>query len=503
MSRIRWYGPTILLLLTVTTAMALGPTIVRQIARSYEDQRIELIGQRLAENQNLAALSDSFKDIATFVKPSVTSISILARDPSTKRLMGIGNGSGWVYRHYPDPTEPGVYEDVIITNHHVVADFLSGKAEQVIVRFDDGGEYPATDVRSDPKTDIAVLHIDRNDLRPSKIATDPATQGELVFAFGSPFHFEFSMSQGIVSATGRQLNSRGMGLAVEYENYIQTDAAINPGNSGGPLTNVRGEVIGMNTAIATNRDPTVSFSGLGFAIPVDLVAQIADRLLDDGEVRRGYMGVNVYNIDFKTAEELGFTGQGVLCNPVPGSPADVAGIKLGDIITAVDGQSVRTIEEVRIETSSNRPGESIGVSVWRAGKTVELEITLAASATSGNRFTPELWDDIGSAQADRNLSAIGVERLETMLPDVIVNRGWAYTPGVLVRRVDRGGAVQRAGLQPGMIITYFNGTPIVEIDDLTTVVEGLRSGDPVYAALKKWDTDLGRYDQYEIEFVMP
>ncbi|MEM1353930.1 MAG: trypsin-like peptidase domain-containing protein [Planctomycetota bacterium] len=503
MSRIRWYGPTILLLLTVTGAMVLGPTLVRKIARSYEDQRIELVGQRLQENPSLAALSDSFKDIATFVKPSITSISILARDPATGKLVDVGNGSGWVYRHFPDPAESRVYQDVILTNHHVVEQYLLGRADQVIVRFDDGGEYRAYDLRTDPKTDVAVLYIDRDDLRPARIASEPAIQGELAFAFGSPFHFEFSMSQGIVSATGRQLRTPGLfDTPIEYENYIQTDAAINPGNSGGPLTNVRGEVIGMNTAIATNHDPAASFSGLGFAIPVDLVVRIADRLLDDGEVRRGFMGVNVYNIDFNTSRELGFDGRGVLCNPVPGSPAAEAGIRLGDIITHVSGKPVRSVEEVQIETSTNPPGDTIDVRVWRMGEELEMRITLTGSI-AGRPARPPVWDSLGSTRAERRLDALGIERLETLLPDVIDERGWAYTPGVLVRRVERNSIAQKAGIQPGMILTYFNGTPIVTLADLVGVAEGLQSGDRLYAAMKKWDSSTGQYEQFEAEFVMP
>ncbi len=499
MSRIRWYGPTLLLGATLVLAMLVGPGMVRQIARSYEQARIAQVRQGLVDNPTLSTLSEAFKDVAEVVRPSVTSISLQTRDRvAGGRLSWAGGGSGWVYRYYPDfENDPNDYQDYIITNHHVVEDALTGRAEQVVVRFEDGGEYRATIVGTDDKTDVAVLRINRKGLIPAALAAEPAEQGEIVFAVGSPFQFEFSMSQGIVSATGRRLRDARVN---NYENFIQTDAAINPGNSGGPLTNVRGEVIGMNTAIAVEGNPAATFSGLGFAIPIDQIVNVADQLIENGEVRRGYMGVYINDIDFATRRELGFKGDGVLCEPVPGGPADQAGIRLGDVITHVDGKVVDTSEALRIAVSSHPPGAEIPIRVWRDGRRLTLRMTLVEDPREvGSLIAPRRLDNPFEPQPESLATRVGLGRFESFTPGLAVRLGWAYTPGVLVRLIEDGSPADRERIQRMSVVTAVDGRPVNDFESFADAIDRA-DGETLRLTVKRWDpTREGQYEQREVE----
>jgi len=492
MSSIRWYGPTLLLLGTLVLAMLVAPGMVRQIAKSYEGAQIEQVRKDLAEDPTLTTLSEAFKDVATVVRPSVTSISLQARNPRIGRLEGISNGSGWVYRYYPNTAaDPDNFTDYIITNHHVVADLLERRAEHAVVRFDDGGEYRATIVGTDPKTDIAVLKINRKDLIPAALATEPAEQGEIVFAVGSPFQFEFSMSQGIVSATGRRIHDARIN---SYENYIQTDAAINPGNSGGPLTNVRGEVLGMNTAIAVEGNPAATFSGLGFAIPIDLTVNVIDQLIENGEVKRGYIGVFVNDIDFATRKELGFEGQGVLTEPVPGGPAAEAGLRIGDIVTHVGGKAVDSAEALRIAVSSHPPGSEIPIRIWRDSRVRTLRVQLAEDPREAGTFAPApRLDNPFEPGLESPATNAGLSRFETFTPGLAARLGWAYTPGVLVRLIEDGSSADRFGIQRMSVITAINGNEVYNLETLADALDDV-DGDTIRLTLKQWNPlGEGRY----------
>ena len=498
MSSIRWYGPTLLLLGTLVLAMLVGPGMVRHIARSYENAQIEQVRKDLVENPTLLTLSDAFKDVATVVQPSVTSISLLARDRVSGRLEGISNGSGWVYRYFPDfENDPTTYTDYIITNHHVVEDLVNRRAEQAVVRFDDGGEYRATVVGTDRKTDIAVLKINRTGLIPAALATEPAVQGEIVFAVGSPFQFEFSMSQGIVSATGRRIHDAGVN---SYENYIQTDAAINPGNSGGPLTNVRGEVIGMNTAIAVEGNPQATFSGLGFAIPIDLTVNIVNQLIEKGEVQRGYIGVFVNDIDFATKQEMGFDGAGVLCEPVPGGPAQRAGMLTGDIVTHVGGQAVGSAEALRIAVSSHPPGSEVPIRIWRDDRvrTLRVELIEDPREAGSSGLVPRLDNPFEPGPQNPATNA-GLSRFETYTPGLAGRLGWAYTPGVIVRLIEDGSSADRFGVQRMSVITAVQGMPIRDIGSFIDALEDV-NGDTLSLTIKQWNPAAeGRFDARDVE----
>ncbi|MEO0474410.1 MAG: trypsin-like peptidase domain-containing protein [Planctomycetota bacterium] len=498
MSSIRWYGPTLLLLGTLVLAMLVGPGMVRQIAKSYEGAQIEQVRKDLVENPTLLTLSDAFKDVAKVVRPSVTSISLLARNPRSGRLEGVSNGSGWVYRYFPDfEDDPSTYTDYIITNNHVVEDLVRGRAEQAVVRFDDGGEYRASIVGTDIKTDVAVLKINRKGLIPAALSTEPAVQGEIVFAVGSPFQFEFSMSQGIVSATGRRIHSANVN---SYENYIQTDAAINPGNSGGPLTNVRGEVIGMNTAIAVEGNPAATFSGLGFAIPIDLTVNIINQLIENGEVRRGYIGVFVNDVDFATKQELGFDGEGVLCEPVPGGPAEKAGMQVGDIVTHVGGKEVSSAESLRIAVSSHPPGSEVPVRVWRDDRVRTLRVQLVEDPREVGSFapTPRL-DNPFEAGPDNPATNAGLSRFETYTPGLAARMGWAYTPGVIVRLIEDGSSADRFGVARMSVITAVDGARVRDLESFSEALEDV-NGDTLPLSIKQWNPlGEGAFESRDVE----
>ncbi|NOT30163.1 MAG: trypsin-like serine protease, partial [Planctomycetes bacterium] len=231
----------------------------------------------------------------------------------------VGAGSGWIYDR----------RGHVVTNHHVVRD-----AESVVVKLHDGRECPARVVATDAATDIALLVIEAGDLTPAVLSEGSLEQGDIVFAFGSPFEFEFSMSQGIVSGKGRRTGILGPS---GYEDFIQTDAAINPGNSGGPLTNARAEVVGMNSSIVTGSG---LFGGIGFAIPIAMIRPVVEQMIEFQAVRRGQLGIFIQD-DPDVLKSFGYEGPGaVVSDVVPDGPADKAGIRAGDVVTRLDGQGV-------------------------------------------------------------------------------------------------------------------------------------------------------------------
>src|SRR3954462_3501391 len=282
-----------------------------------------------------------------------------------------GSGSGFIVSA----------DGYILTNNHVVEG-----AEQVIVRLLDRREFRAKVVGTDPNTDVAVLKIDAKNLPPVALGnSDDARVGEWVLAIGNPLgeNLTFTVTSGIVSAKGRALNGlpgRGQG---SIQDFIQTDAAINPGNSGGPLVSVRGEVIGINSAIASE---TGFYSGYGFAIPINLARTVMTQLISTGHVERAVIGVSIRPITPEDAEDTKLTDiRGVVVNDFTGddSPAKRAGIQEGDVIIAVDGQSIESVAQLQQRVGFKKPGESVQVTVVRKGgarKTIPVRLVAAPSA---------------------------------------------------------------------------------------------------------------------------
>lgn len=516
MSRIQWYGPTLLLLVAVMVVVVAGPKIARSVEWHNTDARIELIRNDLTQSEFLAELSDSFRRVARAVEPSVVHIQILAR-PSVMMdrsnaspydaFVQIGSGSGWVYDN----------QGHIITNHHVVR-----QGERIRVRFNDGSEYDAQLVNADPATDVAVLKVNADDLHPAAIAHDSAEQGDIVFAFGSPFHFDFSMSQGIVSGKGRTLGwLEGQG---GYENYIQTDASINPGNSGGPLTNIRGEVIGMNSAIAS-RDG--NYDGVGFAIPVRMVQQVVDQLIDQGAVRRGYLGVRLPDRDMndQMARALDFEGRGVLIQDlIPDGPAGQAGLKPGDIITHVEEEPIETIAELRYVVSSYRPGTKIKLGVFRTGDQIVITVELGELPQPMSYLESSPWmgptprrpglrseDHLTSKPADEadvepaeleDLLRLGVEGLVTFNEQRQTSSGETIQ-GVWVGRVRTGSLAQAAGLGGGMVIAQVGPHRVDSVQTLREAIEQYQSGDVLKLRVLRYSTVEGRFVNKFVFLQMP
>ncbi len=528
MNRIRWYGPTLVLVLTILAVMVLGPFTVRKLAWAQDEASVQLAREELRNSDFLAKLSDSFRKVSDSVKHSVVSIEVLAREDHSRqdslqeqlerRFFGPqgpnmeapqeedpynqynppqerGAGSGWVFEHQPSGKK------YIITNNHVVAN-----ADEIRVRFVNGARYEATVVGTDPRTDIAVLKINNDNLHAAAVANEPVQQGDIVFAFGSPFRFDFSVSQGIVSAKGRQLGIIGPG---GYENFIQTDAAINPGNSGGPLTNIRGEVVGMNSAIASR---TGAYNGLGFAIPVKMVRDVATQIIENPghKVERGYLGIYIENLTPEMAKTFNYNGKGVLVvDPIPDSPADKAGIQAGDIVTEVNGQSVGDADDLRNLIAGFKPGVDVTLTVFRNGETAKHKITLAQLPGRDQVSSREPTPTPGSEQPDashegvQTLRKLGIESVETFTRDLASRTQIDYVPGVLIRQVRPGSIADTKGLTRGMIITNLLGKEVQNAEDLVKQVSQYKPGQAMRVRIAQWDPTSNQFRHRFILLELP
>jgi serine protease Do len=416
----------------------------------------------LARASDVPMVPANFSELAEKARPGVVNIS-------TERTI---KGGGRVFRHffgepYGDRKSPfddffGPFQDqpgrehkerslgsgfimdkegYIVTNNHVVAE-----ADEIKVKLSNGKEYDAVVVGRDTKTDVALIKIkDAGDLTPLPLGNSEALKvGTWVIAIGSPFGLEQTVTQGIVSAKGRSIG------AGPYDDFIQTDASINPGNSGGPLLNLSGEVIGINTAIVARGQ------GIGFAIPIDMAKDIVNQLKDKGEVTRGWLGVQIRDLDESLANYYKVDPFSAVYveNVVPGDPADQAGIRSGDIIVSVDGHSVNSGRELATLIAGIPVGQKSKIILLREGKkkTVSVkiakqsaEVAKAASEQSGSS------DDLGLQVTDlssEKARQFGLDEDES---------------GVLVIEVENGSRADEAGVKVGDIIKGIN---LKKVDNL-------------------------------------
>ena len=326
----------------------------------------------------LKEVNPAVVNIATFTTRSMAQNPLL-NDPFFRRFFNLPPGQAMPQQQRRTQSAgSGVIidarEGIVVTNAHVV-----DGADEIVVGLDDGRSYKATLLGSDPEVDIAVLKLEKvENIVAVKIADSSLLQqGDFVLAIGNPFGLGHSVTSGIVSALGRS------GLGIEgYEDFIQTDASINPGNSGGALVNLRGELVGINTAILA---PSGGNIGIGFAIPINMARASIDQILESGEVRRGQLGVIIQDLTPALAEafEIDEQQRGVLIAQVQnGSAAEKAGIEPGDIVISVDGEKVETTAQLRNQIGMRRIGESVKLSVLREGKTRIIKAKIGEAVTT-------------------------------------------------------------------------------------------------------------------------
>ncbi|MBD3232503.1 MAG: Do family serine endopeptidase [candidate division Zixibacteria bacterium] len=359
----------------------------------------------------------------------------------------------------------------IITNNHVVQDADQEKGK-VFVKLSDTSEYEAEIVGRDPETDIALLKIDSDDdLTVARFGdSDEILVGDWSMAIGNPFPqlgLDRTVTVGVISATGRKGLMFG-GSQVSYQDYIQTDAAINRGNSGGPLVNIKGEVIGINSAIASVTGGSV---GIGFAIPINMAKPVVEALKATGQVSRGWLGVRPGEITPDLAEGFNLPNtEGVLVEEViKDSPAEESGFKAGDIILRFDGKKVTDLHQFRFLVAETPPFEEVEVDVLREGKRKDLGVTLGdRSVAMGNLqdITP------GRAQGPNNAEWMGIT-VRTFTRTMAERMGIDWEPGVLVTDVEVGSSADRKGLNKDDVILEINGETVENTQDFMEIAEKL------------------------------
>jgi serine protease Do len=417
----------------------------------------------------------SFAPIVKKVAPGVVSVLTTTRMQNTG-LNGAPDGmNDMLRRFFGDqfedrgprrnfmPRQQGIGSGVIVTkdgyiltNNHVV-----DGADQVKVTLQDGRELTAKVIGRDPKSDVAVIKVDAKDLPAVPMAnSDKVEVGDVVLAIGNPFGIGQTVTTGIVSATGR---AGATGL--DYEDFIQTDAAINPGNSGGALVDTEGRLIGINTAILSRSGGN---QGIGFAIPVNLTRDVMEGLITDGRVTRGFLGVIIQNLNPALAKEFNVKeNSGALIGEVsPDSPAENAGFKVGDVITEFDGKKVTGSRNLKLEVARLRPGQKVQAKVVRDGSPKTINVTVgelpgAERVAKGN--TPGKGDDTGTLNGVSVSDLDRQTRQQFELP--------SHIKGAVVTEVAPDSAAAEAGLRPGDVILEINRKPVSNADEAVRMTE--------------------------------
>jgi serine protease Do len=350
----------------------------------------------------------------------------------------------------------------VVTNNHVIED-----ADQIKVKLKDKREYDAKIVGRDPNTDLALLKIESGQNLPTIEMgdSDALKVGQWVVAIGSPFGLEHTVTAGIVSAKGRVIGSG------PYDDFIQTDASINPGNSGGPLLNMKGEVVGINTAIVANG------SGIGFAIPINLAKDIIMALKNEGEVTRGWLGVAIQDLNGDMAEYYGIEDKkGVFVADVfEGDPADRAGIKAKDIILEVNGEKIKTSRQLTSMIARIPVDDHVKIKILRDGKekTVKVKIAKRTEDKLTARSRPK-------EQAEE----FGI-RVSDLKPEILQQFNMDETSGVIVTHVESGSKGDDAGVRVGDIIKEINRQSVENTKDYQAILKQLSSGDPINLFIRR------------------
>ncbi|HEX3719526.1 MAG TPA: DegQ family serine endoprotease [Verrucomicrobiae bacterium] len=482
--------------LLVGGAVAAGSyAVVLTVHANDQQSKAKSIGL-IVDDRPLAhdvKLSTSFAPIVKKVSPSVVKVEVkIPGKEETQQGMDMpdnpffrqffGNQFSGPRKMYTPP-EHGVGSGVIVTkdgyiltNNHVVDD-----ADEVKVTLSDGREYTAKVVGKDPKSDLAVIKINATDLPAIAFAeSSKAEVGDVVLAIGNPYAIGETVTMGIISAEGRAT----MGL--DYEDFIQTDAAINPGNSGGALVDADGRLIGINTAIYSRGGGN---QGIGFAIPTDLAKGIMLSLIEYGKVTRGYLGVMIQDVTPPLAKEFDLkSDKGALVSDVvPHGPADKAGLKDGDVILSFNGEKVSDSRHLKLEVASLAPGEKVPVEILRDGSRKTLEVKL--KELPGEEQMAKNSSGGNAGQDQGSLQGVGVANLDTQarqqynVPENV--------KGAVVTDVAQDSASAEAGLKAGDVIMEINHHAVASADDAVKLTE--HSSNNKLTLLRVWSDGGSHY----------
>jgi serine protease Do len=380
-------------------------------------------------------------------------------DPFFRRFFGDEFPGGGEQRRFRTPRQNGLGSGVIVsedgyilTNNHVVEN-----ADEIKVSLNDEREFTAKVIGRDDKSDVAVLKIDAKDLPYLHIAnSDTLEVGDVVLAIGNPFGVGQTVTMGIVSATGRG------NIGLDYEDFIQTDAAINPGNSGGPLIDAEGRLVGINTAIISRSGGN---QGIGFAIPVNLARSVMESLVKDGRVVRGFMGVNIQDVTPTLAKEFDLKDNdgALVADITAGSPAEKAGLKAGDIITKFNGKPVRDSRHLKLQVAQTSPNAKVPVEVLRDGSTKALTVQLKEFPRNELASRSRRSGDEGGSEAEETLKGVAVGNIDTRAREQLNMP--ANLKGAIVTGIDESSAAFEAGLRQGDVILEINRKPVASADD--------------------------------------
>lgn len=438
------------------------------------------------------AFNDALVAVSEAVKPTVVAISVETKSKAFNQFPGFEE----FFKFFGFPEEDQrerrgrgagsgviISEDgYIVTNNHVVEDAVEDGIKVITV---DQKEYKAKLIGRDPLTDLAVIKIDAKGLPVAHFANiEDVKIGQFVIAVGNPLGLNFTVTSGIISAIGRgAMGLRRDPYAVEY--FIQTDAPINPGNSGGGLFNIYGSLVGINSAIATQ---TGTYIGYGFAIPVDLVHSVVMDLIEDGKIDRGYVGVVISTVDEITARNVGLPEvQGVMVNDVlKDSPADKAGIEIGDVILELDGKKVNTSNQLQSYIAQKRVGDKVQVTIWRDKKKITKTVKLEPrdkKDTAMNDEDESSTDKKGSSSSNEPIS---FDNLGFSVAPLTAEqrREFDVKNGVYITRVQRFTHAADRGLMPNGVIVKVDRKELKTTGELKDIINSKKKGETVMFQVK-------------------
>lgn len=480
-------------ILTLVAASIGGGLIAAFAVASHQNNPMTVVARADTADtkdstQRVNELSNSFADVIEKASPAVVTIrstrvikaseqkgnNPLAADPFFRQFFGGPNAQP------RDQRERGLGSGVIVsstgyilTNNHVV-----DKATSLKVALSDGRDFTAKTVGTDPQTDLAVIKVTADNLPVLPFAnSDNSRVGDLCFAIGNPFGQDHTVTMGIVSAKGRRLSGQ-----TSIQDFIQTDAAINPGNSGGALINAKGQLIGINSMILTGGGGGPFGGGeggnvgIGFAIPSNMAKQVMDQIEKNGKVTRGYLGALIGTLTPELAPQFGSSDlRGALISQVtPGSPAEKAGLKMGDVVTAIDGKTVKSGDELTMAVIGHSPGSTVTLDLVRDKKPTKVSIKLAERPNgidwdAKSKGSSNDNDDDSSASGNTTALGITVENLTPEIAEQI--HVPATTKGVVVDQVDQSSPAADASVGKGVVIIAVNRQPVTNVSQFKRLME--------------------------------